>query len=85
MLNEVHQAGFTNAIIAKHQGGKITSPTVTTPTSTKHQYNIENFDVKTLNEWKMLTPEQQKNLVYLDGELHVKNGDDFIPLSQMVK
>ena len=31
----------------------------------------------------MLTPEQQANLVYLDGVLHVKNGNKFIPLDEI--
>lgn len=84
VLNEVHQAGFPNAIIAKHQGNEMSSPAVIT-NSSKHKYDVENFDVKTLKEWKMLTPEQQKNLVYLDGMLHVKNGDRFIPLREIIK
>jgi hypothetical protein len=31
----------------------------------------------------MLTPEQQANLVYLDGMLHVKDGNQFIPLNEI--
>lgn len=84
VLNEVHQAGYPNAIIAKHQSNSSTTITpAITSKSAKHKYDIENFDVKTLEEWKMLTPEQQNNLVYLDGKLHVKNGDSFIPLSEI--
>ena len=79
----MHQAGFPNAIIAKHQNNGATPPPSIMSKSAKHQYDIENFDVKTLKEWKMLTPEQQNNLVYLDGKLHVKNGDSFIPLSEI--
>jgi hypothetical protein len=45
---------------------------------------MENFDVRTLKEWKLLTKEQQANLVYLDGKLHVKNGNDFIPLEEII-
>ena len=84
VLNEVHQAGFPNAIIAKHKNNVSTSPSqAITKKSANRQYDIEDFDVKTLKEWKMLTPEQQNNLVYLDGKLHVKNGDSFIPLSEI--
>lgn len=84
ILKEVHAAGYNNAIITVQKSNNITSLSgLTKPT--KHQYEIENLDVKTLKEWKMLTAEQQANLVYLDGELHVKNGDKFMPLVEIIK
>ena len=84
ILKEVHAAGYNNAIITVQKSNNITSLSgLSKPT--KHQYEIENFDVKTLKEWKMLTADQQANLVYLDGELHVKNGDKFIPLVEIIK
>lgn len=82
VLDKVRTAGYTDAFIAKQQKSEPT--TAVTSTTAKRQYDIENFDVKTLKEWKMLTDEQQANLVYLDGKLHVKNGNDFIPLEDIV-
>lgn len=85
VLEQVHQAGYTDAFLAKQKPGKANSPLVSSavPNKRTHKYDIETLDVKTLKEWKMLTPEQQANLVYLDGELHVKNGSRFIPLSEI--
>lgn len=85
VLDKVQAAGYTDAFIAKQQNGD-TTPSVSSSVkshTSKRQYDIENFDVKTLKEWKMLTPEQQANLVYLDGILHVKNGNKFIPLDEI--
>lgn len=31
--------------------------------------------------WSQLPPEDRKNVVYLDGKLHIKRGDEFIPLA----
>ena len=85
VLDKVHAAGYTDAFIAKQQNGDTTSSVSSSMKSpaSKYQYDIENFDVRTLKEWKMLTPEQQANLVYLDGVLHVKNGNKFIPLDEI--
>lgn len=80
-LQQIHDVGFPEAIMVKHQSGGVSQPVAlknTTQTS-----DIENFDVKTLKEWNMLTPEQQKNLVYLDGKLHIKDGDSFTPLAEI--
>ena len=84
VLDKVKAAGYADAFIAKQQGGDITASVSSVASHpVKRQYDIENFDVKTLNEWKMLTPEQQANLVYLDGKLHVKNGNKFTPLHEI--
>lgn len=82
VLDNVRAAGFTDAFIAKQQSG--TKSTANQSVTTKGQFDIETFDVKTLKEWKMLTPEQQANLVYLDGKLHVKNGNEFTPLNEII-
>ena len=81
VLDKVKAAGYADAFIAKQQSSDITSSVALHPA--KRQYDIENFDVKTLKEWKMLTPEQQANLVYLDGKLHVKSGNKFTPLHKI--
>lgn len=82
VLDKVHAAGYLDAFIAKHQSSEITTSSVNSKVA-KQIYDIESFDVRTLKEWKMMTPEQQANLVYLDGELHIKNGDNFIPLDEI--
>lgn len=81
-LEKVHAAGYSNAFIATYHGNDITASAADSNTA-QRRYDIENFDVKTLKEWNMLSPEQQANLVYLDGELHVKNGDKFTPLDEI--
>lgn len=83
ILEKVRAAGYADAFVARHDNGVSTSsaPAPAKPPAGKVRYgDIENFDVKTLKEWSMLTPEQQKNLVYLDGKLHIKDGNNFIPL-----
>lgn len=79
VLNEVHAAGYTAAIITQQKNSYEILPSVSS-----QQFDIQSFDVKTLKEWSMLTQEQQSNLVYLDGVLHVKNGNRFIPLSDII-
>jgi hypothetical protein len=82
VLKQVHAAGYKDAIITRQQGSSAASShAVNTP---NYAYDIEKFDVKTLKEWKLLTPEQQKNLVYLDGKLHIKSGDQFTPLNEVI-
>ncbi len=73
-LAKVHAAGHSNAFLvnADSDTGAIvenSSPTNYLQDSTK---------------WQMLSAEQQANVVNLDGTLHVKNGDDFIPLSEFI-
>ena len=82
VLYKVRASGYSDAFIAKHHGDDITSSSADLNTTRRH-YDIENFDVKTLKEWNMLSAEQQANLVYLDGRLHVKNGDTFTPLQEI--
>ncbi len=87
VLKEVHAAGFQDAFIAKQKSEDAISPAAVSKSSNhagKHNYDIETFDVRTLKEWKMLSAEQQANLVYLDGKLHVKDGNRFTPLGEVV-
>ena len=74
MLDKVQAAGHADAFITNYLGD-----------GSGKRNDIENFDVRTLKEWKLLTPEQQTNLVYLDGALHVKNGSDFTPLYETIR
>ena len=83
VLQKVHAEGFTKAIVARHQdnaNAALPAPAI----APNHRHDIDSFDVKTLKEWNLLTSQQQKNLVYLDGELHIKNGDEFTPLDEVI-
>ena len=90
VLEKVQASGHTDAFITNYLGdGSIMPDDVrktkdTSAHTAGQQYDIENFDVRTLKEWELLTPEQQANLVYLDGALHVKNGYDFAPLYEII-
>ena len=91
VLEEVQTAGHADAFITRYLGDGAVMPNESTnmkntaSTITRKRNSIENFDVKTLKEWKLLTTEQQSNLVYLDGSLHVKNGSDFTPLYEVIR
>ena len=91
MLEKVQTAGHDDAFITKYLGdGSIMSDDLTEIKDTSSHMagkrnDIENFDVRTLKEWRLLTSEQQANLVYLDGALHVKNGSDFTPLYEIIR
>lgn len=82
ILKDVRAAGYTDAFITRHHGNTDKSLSSSSYSSI-HKYDIDNFDVKSLKEWKLLSPEQQANLVYLDGVLHVKNGDNFTSLDEI--
>lgn len=84
VLEQVHEAGYADAFLAKYNSGGITAGSSVASSASRHQYDVENFDVRSLPEWGNLTPEQQSNIVYLDGVLHVKNGDEFIPMEELV-
>ena len=86
VLAQVHNAGFTQAFVAKeqNQSNKTTHSSSNTH-SYKNRHNIESVDVKALPAWQKLSTEQQNNVVYLDGALHVKDGNVFTPLSEITK
>ena len=79
ILESVHHAGFSDAFIVYEKDAVASSK----HTAVKAQHDMDSFDVKTLPEWAELTPEQQKNIVYLDGVLHIKNGNHFTPLKKL--
>lgn len=72
-LAKVHAAGYPNAFLVNAD----TNVTAKTPTP---EYNSQNAP-----EWQMLNAEQQANIVNLDGVLHIKEGDNFTPLSKVIK
>jgi len=82
-LEKIHEAGHRDAFITTYSNAD-TKQSLDTSMAVKKQHEIETFDVKTMKEWKMLTAEQQANLVYLDGKLHIKNGRQFTPLSDII-
>jgi hypothetical protein len=84
ILRDVRAAGYTDAFIARQQSSDVTKPSMESK-RTKHEHDSKIFDVRTSKEWKMLTPEQQANAVYLDGVLHVKDGDQFISLDEITR
>lgn len=83
-LNKVHAAGYQDAFLAKENRDNETQSLSSNPVSSNPE-DIYNFDVKTLPVWQKLTTQQRENLVYLDGKLHIKNGDDFTPIENIVK
>lgn len=80
ILEKVRVVGPNDAFITNYMGN-VSARTIDPKTTN----DIENFDVRTMNEWRLLTPEQQANLVYLDGALHVKKGSIFTPLNEVVR
>jgi len=47
--------------------------------SNKHvkEHQHPHFDEKEMEKWQQLTEDQRANAVYLDGQLHLKYGDEF--------
>ena len=91
MLEKVRAAGHVDAFITNYPdndsaiSGDVTQLKDTSKHVAGKRYDIDNFDVKSLKEWKLLTSEQQTNLVYLNGSLHVKNGSEFTPLYEIIR
>lgn len=74
-LAKVHTAGFQNAILVNADTNSNINNTVTT--------NSENY-LQDSVEWQSLDSKQQANVVNLDGVLHIKEGDNFTPLSKVL-
>ena len=71
-LTKVHAAGYPNAFLVN--AGANASATVENSSPTNY--------LQDSTKWQMLSAEQQANVVNLDGTLHIKNGDDFTPLTE---
>ena len=85
ILEKVHAAGFNDAYVAKKQNAASTvSKTSISSSMRRSENSIESFDVTTIEGWETLTPEQQANVVYLDGTLHVKSGELFTPVTEVI-
>ena len=79
ILKKVKAAGYPSAFLAIENNDAIESSAISS-TYTGSTHIMQNAP-----EWNLLTAEQQANVVTLDGTLHIKNGNDFIPLSEFVK
>ena len=79
VLQKVRAAGYADAFLAEQQPGDGSSSSTRIGANSQPD-DIEHLDVSASKEWKMLTPDQQANLVYLDGVPHIKDGERFIPL-----
>ncbi len=77
-LTKVHAAGHSTAFLANAGSDDMGSGTSMTFENTSSNYQQDSTELQGLSE------EQQANVVNLDGTLHIKNGDDFIPLSEFV-
>lgn len=89
-LTKIKEKGFPDAFITAYTGQKQTVKS----TKTEPPAPVPDEDI-TINEpkenkllppssspaWSKLTDEQKRNVVYVDGILHLHEGDKFIPLS----
>ena len=76
-LAKVHAAGYPNAFLVNADTIVGTDMTIKESTSA--------YDSQSSPEWQMLNAEQQANIVNLDGVLHIKDGENFTPLSAAIK
>jgi hypothetical protein len=77
-LTKIHAAGYKTAFLVNADSTDMNSGTSMTAENTSSTY------LQDSTEWQGLTAEQQANVVNLDGTLHIKSGDNFIPLSEFV-
>lgn len=79
ILNKVKAAGYPNAFLAIEKNAAIEN------SATSSTYTGSTHIMQNAPEWNSLTPEQQANVVKLDGTFQIKDGNNFIPLSEFVK
>lgn len=73
------QEHYPDAFVRQHQGDAATIASSRTTTSPVIARTGNLSNAQTLAN---LTAEERERVVYLDGILHVKEGDEFIPLAQ---
>lgn len=73
-LESIQSNGFPDAFITSYKGQQsaVSAPTPSRPLS--HMKSPA---------WSRLTEEQKRNVVYLDGVLHLHEDDKFIPLASL--
>lgn len=93
-LFELQNAGFSSAFIrdidkARTQvqsSGQTRSSVVNShDKSSGNGYEHPLFNAAEQAKWKTLSPSQQRNAVLLDGKLHLKQGDKFVPIGVSAK
>ncbi len=75
-LKQIQANGFRDAFV-------VTS--VSHPADLSAELAVENYSrPETMPIWQQLSNEQRRNVVYLDGVLYMKEGNDFISLSEYI-
>ena len=73
-LKQIQASGFRDAFI-------VTS--VTDSADLTADFAVETYSrPETMPIWQQLSDDQRRNVVYLDGALYIKEGNDFISLSE---
>lgn len=84
-LTKIRKNGFPDAFITPYTKKiRINSDykkSFSTDSRTKTSIVKERLDPKLTSAWPKLTAVQKQNIVYVDGELHLHEGDKFIPLA----
>ena len=80
-LNTVKSKGFPDAFVTTYNGNKST-----VPPKEHHEHTSDNKHSHSTQEppaLMRLTEEQKRNVVYLDGVLHLHENGTFTPLSKL--
>lgn len=83
-LEKIRNKGFKDAFISSYTGKAVTfaeKKIIPTTIIKKASYGNKLADPETTKGWAKLSEGQKKNVVYLDGILHLHVDGDFIPLS----
>ena len=81
-LSKIRKSGFPDAFISPYTKQNSTSFSTNSELNkvvTSHNTNPLNHESSPA--WQGLTHEQRRNTVYLDGVLHIREGDKFTPLT----
>ena len=92
-LSGVQARGFTGAFITSATGQSASLPDNTTPSSETITHEVASNEIlpepeenqvtpEQLPAWSRLTEDQKRDVVYLDGVLHLRRNGEFIPLSR---
>jgi hypothetical protein len=89
-LEELQNAGFSDAFVRNTGKARAQSSShISTNTSTNEQSSqsqddseLPHYSPSEQAKWDSLSPSQQLNAVLLNGKLHLKQGDKFIPIKQ---
>ncbi len=78
----IRSLGATSEVNASYKRGRKVNPSDHDINSSgEHLHNGQSHrHIEEDAAWLRLSPEERRNAVYLDGKLHLKQGDEFIPL-----